>query len=57
MRSLPDERHHTLVPAMGNLHSHAFNAPAAGLAEVRGHANDSFELAHRHVQVRLVDDA
>ncbi len=37
-----DERHHTLVPAMGNLHSHAFQRAMAGLAEVRGPANDSF---------------
>ncbi|OCJ12995.1 formimidoylglutamate deiminase [Rhizobium sp. AC44/96] len=37
-----DERHSTLVPAMGNLHSHAFQRAMAGLAEVRGPANDSF---------------
>lgn len=37
-----DERHHTLVPAMGNLHSHAFQRAMAGLAEVRGPASDSF---------------
>jgi len=37
-----DERHDTLVPAMGNLHSHAFQRAMAGLAEVRGPANDSF---------------
>jgi formiminoglutamate deiminase len=37
-----DERHHTLIPAMGNLHSHAFQRAMAGLAEVRGPANDSF---------------
>jgi formimidoylglutamate deiminase len=37
-----DERHHTLVPAMGNLHSHAFQRAMAGLAEVRGPSNDSF---------------
>ncbi len=37
-----DERHETLVPAMGNLHSHAFQRAMAGLAEVRGPANDSF---------------
>ncbi|KQV30861.1 N-formimino-L-glutamate deiminase [Rhizobium sp. Root1203] len=37
-----DERYHTLVPAMGNLHSHAFQRAMAGLAEVRGPANDSF---------------
>ncbi|OWV99943.1 formimidoylglutamate deiminase [Rhizobium sp. R693] len=37
-----DEHHDTLVPAMGNLHSHAFQRAMAGLAEVRGPANDSF---------------
>lgn len=37
-----DDRHGTLVPAMGNLHSHAFQRAMAGLAEVRGPANDSF---------------
>ncbi|QSY97314.1 formimidoylglutamate deiminase (plasmid) [Rhizobium bangladeshense] len=37
-----DERHALVVPAMGNLHSHAFQRAMAGLAEVRGPANDSF---------------
>ncbi|NLS03887.1 formimidoylglutamate deiminase [Rhizobium sp. P32RR-XVIII] len=37
-----DERHQLLVPAMPNLHSHAFQRAMAGLAEVRGPANDSF---------------
>ncbi|AVA23439.1 MULTISPECIES: formimidoylglutamate deiminase [unclassified Rhizobium] len=37
-----DERHDVLVPAMPNLHSHAFQRAMAGLAEVRGPANDSF---------------
>ncbi|MBB4576447.1 formimidoylglutamate deiminase [Rhizobium lentis] len=37
-----DERHALIVPAMGNLHSHAFQRAMAGLAEVRGPANDSF---------------
>ncbi|MBX4956053.1 formimidoylglutamate deiminase [Rhizobium lentis] len=37
-----DECHALLVPAMGNLHSHAFQRAMAGLAEVRGPANDSF---------------
>jgi formiminoglutamate deiminase len=37
-----DERHAVLVPAMPNLHSHAFQRAMAGLAEVRGPANDSF---------------
>ena len=37
-----DERHAVLIPAMPNLHSHAFQRAMAGLAEVRGPANDSF---------------
>lgn len=37
-----DERHATLLPAMPNLHSHAFQRAMAGLAEVRDPANDSF---------------
>ncbi len=37
-----DERHAVLVPAMANLHSHAFQRAMAGLAEVRGPADDSF---------------
>ncbi|NYT32260.1 formimidoylglutamate deiminase [Rhizobium sp. WYCCWR 11128] len=37
-----DERHALLIPAMANLHSHAFQRAMAGLAEVRGPANDSF---------------
>ena len=37
-----DERHGVLVPAMPNLHSHAFQRAMAGLAEVRGPASDSF---------------
>lgn len=31
-----------LIPAMPNLHSHAFQRAMAGLAEVRGSTNDSF---------------
>jgi formiminoglutamate deiminase len=37
-----DERHNVLVPAMPNLHSHAFQRAMAGLAEVRGPGDDSF---------------
>ncbi|NTJ63020.1 formimidoylglutamate deiminase [Agrobacterium rhizogenes] len=37
-----DSRQDVLVPAMPNLHSHAFQRAMAGLAEVRGPANDSF---------------
>ena len=37
-----DERHEVVVPAMPNLHSHAFQRAMAGLAEVRGPGSDSF---------------
>lgn len=37
-----DERVATLVPAMPNLHSHAFQRGMAGLAETRGPGADSF---------------
>ncbi|MDH4438930.1 MAG: formimidoylglutamate deiminase [Rhizobium sp.] len=37
-----DETHGVLVPAMPNLHSHAFQRAMAGLAEVRGPGSDSF---------------
>lgn len=37
-----DERHAILVPAMPNLHSHAFQRGMAGLAERRGSDTDSF---------------
>lgn len=37
-----DERHAILVPALGNLHSHAFQRGMAGLAEIAGDTADSF---------------
>jgi formimidoylglutamate deiminase len=37
-----DERRHFVVPAMPNLHSHAFQRAMAGLAETRGPGDDSF---------------
>ena len=37
-----DERHDVLLPAMPNLHSHAFQHAMAGLAERRGPGDDSF---------------
>ncbi|RKE86283.1 formimidoylglutamate deiminase [Rhizobium sp. AG855] len=37
-----DETHGIIVPAMPNLHSHAFQRAMAGLAEVRGPDSDSF---------------
>src|SRR5690606_28409346 len=37
-----DERHRFVLPAMPNLHSHAFQHAMAGLAETRGLGEDSF---------------
>jgi formiminoglutamate deiminase len=37
-----DERHSIILPAMPNLHSHAFQRGMAGLAETRGPSADSF---------------
>src|SRR3954447_17942454 len=37
-----DERHAIVVPAMPNLHSHAFQRGMAGLTEMRGLSTDSF---------------
>jgi len=37
-----DDSHAIVIPAMPNLHSHAFQRAMAGLAEVRGPAHDSF---------------
>lgn len=37
-----DETHAAIVPAMANLHSHAFQRAMAGLAEMRGPDADSF---------------
>lgn len=37
-----DERHVAIVPALPNLHSHAFQRAMAGLAEHRGSATDDF---------------
>ena len=46
-----DERHAVLIPAMPNLHSHAFQRAMAGLAERRHTGNDTFwswrELMYR----------
>jgi formiminoglutamate deiminase len=48
------EAHAVAVPGMPNVHSHAFQRGMAGLAEVRGPANDSFwtwrELMYRFVE-------
>lgn len=37
-----DDRHKVVVPAMPNLHSHAFQRAMAGMVETRGASEDSF---------------
>jgi formimidoylglutamate deiminase len=49
-----DERHGFAVPGLANVHSHAFQRGMAGLAEVRGPANDSF-WTWREVMYRFLD--
>jgi formimidoylglutamate deiminase len=48
-----DERHFAALPGLPNVHSHAFQRAMAGLAEVRGRADDDFwswrELMYRFV--------
>jgi formimidoylglutamate deiminase len=55
-----DERHAILLPAMPNLHSHAFQRAMAGLAETRGPAADSFwswrETMYRFALAMTPDD-
>ncbi len=55
-----DERHAILVPAMPNLHSHAFQRAMAGLAETRGPGADSFwswrEVMYRFALKMTPDD-
>lgn len=48
-----DERHACALPGMPNLHSHAFQRGMAGLAEIRGPAQDSF-WTWREVMYRFV---
>lgn len=47
-----DQRHAVLVPAMGNVHSHAFQRAMSGLTELRGPADDSF-WSWRNVMYRF----
>ncbi|MGV7119780.1 formimidoylglutamate deiminase [Sphingopyxis sp. 550A] len=49
-----DERHAIFLPAMPNLHSHAFQRGMAGLAESAGRGDDSF-WTWREVMYRFVD--
>ena len=55
-----DERHAILVPALANLHSHAFQRAMAGLAEMRGHGVNSFwtwrETMYRFALTMTPDD-
>jgi len=54
------ERHAILLPAMPNVHSHAFQRGMAGLAEVRGPGSDSFwswrEVMYRFALTMTPDD-
>ena len=49
-----------LLPAMANLHSHAFQRAMAGMTERRGHSDDSFwtwrELMYRFLDVLTPED-
>ncbi len=55
-----DERHAILVPAIANLHSHAFQRAMAGLAETRGPGADTFwtwrEAMYRFALTMSSDD-
>jgi len=48
------ERREIVLPAPGNLHSHAFQRAMAGLAERRGHGEDSF-WTWRDLMYRFLD--
>lgn len=56
-----DERHALALPGIANLHSHAFQRAMAGLAEIRGPADDTFwtwrETMYRFVLAITPDDA
>jgi formiminoglutamate deiminase len=47
-----DEHHRFVLPAMPNVHSHAFQRAMAGLAETRGEGDDSF-WSWRNVMYRF----
>lgn len=55
-----DERHAILIPAVANVHSHAFQRAMAGLAEVRGPGHDTFwtwrETMYRFALTMTPDD-
>lgn len=49
-----NERHGIALPALPNVHSHAFQRGMAGMAETRGSSNDSF-WTWRETMYRFVD--
>ncbi len=49
-----DAHHALVIPALGNLHSHAFQRAMAGIAEVAGPSGDSF-WTWREIMYRSVD--
>ena len=49
-----DERHGIAIPGLSNVHSHAFQRGMAGLAEIRGPADDNF-WTWREVMYRFLD--
>ncbi|MBV8105063.1 MAG: formimidoylglutamate deiminase [Hyphomicrobiales bacterium] len=55
-----DERHAILIPAIANVHSHAFQRAMAGLAEIRGEGTDTFwtwrETMYRFALTMTPDD-
>lgn len=55
-----DDRHGCALPGLPNLHSHAFQRGMAGLAEIRGPAQDSFwtwrDVMYRFVARMTPDD-
>ncbi len=55
-----DERHAIAIPALANVHSHAFQRAMAGLAEIRGEGADTFwtwrEAMYRFALAMSPDD-
>ncbi|MFY9971389.1 MAG: amidohydrolase family protein, partial [Roseiarcus sp.] len=55
-----DERRAIVIPAVANLHSHAFQRAMAGLAEIRGEGRDTFwtwrETMYRFALTMTPDD-
>jgi formimidoylglutamate deiminase len=53
-KSVSDQHHAVALPAMGNVHSHAFQRAMAGMAETAGPSGDSF-WTWREIMYRSVD--